>query len=229
MRPTESQPPLLSVEGFAVAAGGVPLLEGVGLTLGPGEILGLTGPSGCGKTTLLRAVAGLIDAARGQVRFNAKPRETLGWPQYRRRVVLVDQRPALIDDTVKANLARPFEYRTAQTPFPLARAGELLQRTGLDPERLGQAARSLSVGQQQRVSLVRALLLDPAALLLDEPTGALDEDSVSAVEGLIREEAHRNRIGVLIVTHDKALATRLCDRQIDLKNHAVSKTAGSVP
>lgn len=226
MNPADGHSPLLALNGYAVAAGKRRLLEGLDLTLDPGQLLGIIGPSGCGKTTLLRAVAGLIDPAHGEVRFNGTPPGAEGWPNYRRHVVLLDQRPALLDATVEENLARPFTYRSARGGFPRSRAMDLLQRAGIDPGRLSQGARSLSVGQQQRVSLVRALLLDPAVLLLDEPTGALDEDSVAAVETLLREESQRTPFGALLVTHDKSLAARLCDPCIDLGDY---EARGPVP
>jgi len=214
-----SQPrssPLIAVQGCAVASGGVRLLEGVDVTAHAGELVGLTGPSGCGKSTLLRAIAGLIDPAGGEVRFQGQAPEEMGWPEYRSRVLLVAQRPVLLDKTVEENLARPFTYRRAAVIFPRERAESLLERLGLGNGRMGQPARSLSVGQQQRVCLVRALLLRPDVLLLDEPTSALDEEAADAVETLVSEEAATGRLSALIVSHDRAQVTRWCARTVDL-------------
>lgn len=213
---TNTERPALVVTGLAAQANGVPLLEKVELAVDPGCLVGLTGPSGCGKTTLLRTIAGLIDASAGSVRVGDVPPADPGWPAFRRSVVLVDQQPVLLDTTVQENLSRPFSYRSTRGPFPAERVEDLLERVGLGADRLSQAALSLSVGQQQRVCLVRALLVEPAFLLLDEPTAALDAENVSAIERLIREETTQHEIGALIVTHDRDQAARWCDESIDL-------------
>jgi len=218
---------LLRVADIAVEAGGVRLFAGLSLELGEGERVALTGPSGCGKTTLLRAVAGLIDPCAGEILLHGRPPETFGWPAYRRQVVLVDQRPILFDETVRFNLEKPFTYRTAgATPWPAARAAELLEAFGLGARRLDQPARSLSQGQQQRVALVRALLLAPAILLLDEPTSALDPESVELVEERLVAEARGQGLGALVVTHDRHQAHRLCDRVLDLQPYMVAPGGG---
>lgn len=210
---------LLTLQGLAVAANGVPLLSRIELALAEGERVAVHGPSGCGKTTLLRAICGLDDPTQGTVRLRGQTPAAIGWPAFRRKVTLVQQRPVLVAGSVAANLRRPFTYRSATFPFPAARARELLDRLGVGAERMDQSAESLSVGQQQRVSLVRALLVAPAVLLLDEPTSALDADAVGAVEGLVREEAEREGRAALIVTHSAEQARRWCDRTLDLAPH----------
>ena len=113
---------VLRLHRFGVAAGQRLLLEGIDLELHRGELLALRGPSGCGKTTLLRAVAGLIDPAAGEVELSGVCPAELRWPCYRRRNVLVDQQPVLFPGSVRENLARPFRYGTATRPFDPARA-----------------------------------------------------------------------------------------------------------
>ncbi|MDY7110364.1 MAG: ATP-binding cassette domain-containing protein [Planctomycetota bacterium] len=210
---------LLSTIDLAVSAGGTRLLEGITLKLHAGEMLALTGPSGCGKTSLLRAIAGLDDPDAGEVRFREQPPEHTGWPAFRRHVTFVHQRPVMLNATVEENLRRPFRYRHVAREFDRDRAVALLKDFGLGEEHLAQEARTLSIGQQQRVSVVRALLIEPAVLLLDEPTSALDEDARSAVENLLRREGHRNGRAALLVTHDREQARRLCDRSLDLREH----------
>jgi putative ABC transport system ATP-binding protein len=208
---------VLSLSRFAVAAAGRTLLAGIDLQLSGGELLAIIGPSGCGKTSLLRAVAGLTDPVEGEARLAGQCPADLRWPCYRRRNVLVDQRPVLRSGTVRANLERPFRYRTATGPYPAAAAQELLEQLGLGPDRLNQDARSLSQGEQQRVCLARALLLEPAVLLLDEPTSALDEEAAAATEQVVRREARHRGLAGLIVTHSRRQAERWCDRSFDLK------------
>jgi len=208
---------LLSIEDFAVSAGGVSLIQAFSLEVRRGKLVAVLGVSGCGKTTLLRAIAGLIDADRGAVRLKGRVPEEIGWPVYRRGVAHVEQKPVMLDATVRENLARPFAYRTARTPFPEGRAAELLGKLGLYGIAMDANARDLSGGQQQRVSLARALLIAPDVALLDEPTGSLDEESAARAEDLIRAETRERGMAALVVTHDKTQANRWCDRVINLE------------
>ncbi len=211
---------LFSFRAGAVQVAGVRLLQDLDIRLAPGERLAVTGPSGCGKTTLLRTLAGLIPAADGVLRLVDEEPETIGWPLYRRRAVYVDQQPALFDRGVEENLARPFGYRCGGGPFPKARAERLMQRLLLDPALMKRDAVQLSVGQKQRICLLRALLLDPHILFLDEPTSALDSDAVEAVEALLLELSAAG-LGLVMVTHDAVQAARLCGRRLDLVPHLV--------
>ncbi len=208
-----------------VIIGGVRLLCDVAFSVARGELLGLMAPSGRGKTTLLRTAAGLIDGGTGRILLHGRPPEHYGWPAFRRRVVLVGQKPALLDASVEANLRRPWRYASAAGTFPEAEAGALLERLGLDGAALSQQAHTLSVGQQQRVCLVRALLLEPDALLLDEPTSALDEDAAAAVEHTLREQAETRGMAAVVVSHDRAQMARLCARSVELAPYQCGEAA----
>jgi len=156
------------------------------------------------------------------VRLQGQSPAGIGWPRFRRRVVLVDQRPALLPGSVLQNLARPFQYAIATSAFDPGRARRLLERLGLATDLLDQPARTLSQGEQQRVCLARALLLRPPVLLLDEPTSALDEAALAKSEQIVRELAERRGVAALIVTHLAAQAARWCDRIFHLEPHIVT-------
>jgi ABC-type multidrug transport system ATPase subunit len=211
---------VLEVRSLSIGVAGRTLLADLSFEAPAGARVGLLGPSGCGKTTLLRGLAGLVDPLGGDVRLDGATAGAVGWPQWRRQVTYVAQQPYMLDGDVRANLARPFGYRGAGgRAFDEARSRRWLERVHLDPACLTQEARTLSVGQRQRVALVRALALEPRVLLLDEPTGALDAGAAEAVEALLVE---RNEVGaaVVLVTHDRAQAERWCTRVIDLGAHA---------
>jgi putative ABC transport system ATP-binding protein len=219
--------PLLDVADLTVRAGGAPLLVGIALRLEPGELVAVTGPSGSGKTSLLRTLAGLVGDGGG-VRLRGQEPQAIGWPTFRRRMILVDQQPVLVPGTVGENLARPFAYRHAGLAFDADAARTLLARLGLARVALTADAQTLSVGQQQRVALARALLLASDVLLLDEPTSALDAENARRVEETIRREAVRNGLAALVVTHSVEQARRWCDRRIDLRPFtAANPHAGS--
>ena len=213
---TEASEALLSLRGLSVSVVGRRLFSDFSVELRPGEMLGVTGPSGCGKSTLLRVAAGLEDADEGTVTLKGRDAGQHGYAQFRRNVVLVSQKPMLLDATVADNLARPFTYQVSRGSFPSDRAEALLERMRIEATALHQDARTLSVGQQQRVCLIRALLVEPEVLLLDEPTSALDEDAVGAVEELLTEYVSQGQKAALLVSHDRAQVARWCHREARL-------------
>jgi ABC-type iron transport system FetAB ATPase subunit len=203
---------------------GAPVLKDVDIALEREVLLGILGPSGCGKTSLLRTIAGLDDAADGEVRLRGRSPEEIGWPVYRRTVTLVQQQPVMLDDTVLENLARPFRHRSVSRPFDRGIAVDLMETLGLTEHCLGQQARTLSVGEQQRIALLRAILIGPEVLLLDEPTSALDEESETIIEQVLRLQVRRDGRSAIVVTHDRRQAERLCDVRLDLQPNAIAST-----
>lgn len=209
---------LLRVANLQVAAAGRVLYGAVNFELARGERLAVAGPSGSGKTTLLRLLAGLSSPARGEVRLQGQTMAEVGYPQWRRRVVLLQQRPVMLDEDVGANLRLPFEFASVTSPWPEAQVREWLALLGLDLDAiLEQPARDLSVGEQQRVALVRALSLQPQVLLADEPTSALDGTSAVVVEELLRRRCAAAGLACLVVSHDEPWLARFCGRRVALQ------------
>lgn len=172
------------------------------LTLHAGECVALTGASGSGKSLLLRMLAEL-DPCTGDVRLDGRPREHWPAPQWRRQVVYSAAEAAWWDERVRDHFA----------PDTVAAARELTSRLGLAPEKLLVPVAQLSTGERQRLALVRALALDAPVLLLDEPTGAVDEVTTAKVEAVLRERL-AGGVALLLVTHDLRLAARLATRQL---------------
>jgi putative ABC transport system ATP-binding protein len=209
--------PLFSLRGVEVARAGVDVLRGVDLDVAVGAT-GLVGPSGSGKSTLLRLLNRLADPARGRVRYRGGDVRELDPLDLRRRVVLVPQLATPLPGSVSENVraARAFSSRA---PEPDVAAS--LRLAGLDPGFARRPADELSVGEQQRVMLARALALDPDVLLLDEPTSALDEAARTDVETTLLACKRELAMSMVVVTHDRAQADRLTDRIVSLEGGQV--------
>lgn len=213
---------MLSIRNLTVSRGGKILIDRFNLDLNSGELAGITGPSGCGKTTLLRTISGLITPPAGNILLDGKPVWSHGWTNFRRLVTYLNQTPVLLNNTVEFNLSQPFRYSISKsTYFDKQKAEELMLKVGLESEVLTQQTSTLSVGQKQRVCLVRALLVQPRVLLLDEPTSSLDEAATAAVEDLLIRLAKDRGTSAVVVCHDNLQANRLCSRIVNLQNFIV--------
>jgi putative spermidine/putrescine transport system ATP-binding protein len=189
---------------------GVTALDGLSLTLAPGELVALLGPSGCGKTTAMRLVAGLEEADSGRVVFGG--RDVTNLPANKRDVGMVFQAYSLFPHmTAQQNVAFGLSLHKVASAERRKRAGEMLELVGLSAH-AHKYAHQLSGGQQQRVALARALAIQPTVLLLDEPLSALD----AKVRSRLRDEIRRVQLEVgtttLFVTHDQEEALAIADR-----------------
>jgi ABC-type multidrug transport system fused ATPase/permease subunit len=202
-------PPRIETQELTVARGGRVLARGIDLAVGAGEVLALVGPSGVGKSSLLRCLVRLDEPAGGRVLVDGTDAREIEPCALRRRVGLVTQAPVMLEGDVRANLAYGLEDPDE------AALGEALAATGLDAAFMDRTAQELSGGESARVAVARALARDPSALLLDEPTAALDAVATAAIEELVGDLAARG-LGILIVTHDDAQADRVAGGRIEL-------------
>ena len=172
-----------------------------------GECVAVRGPSGGGKTLLLRAIADL-DHNEGTVCLEGRDRATISGPEWRRLVGYVPAEPGWWAETVGNHFA------------DWAAAAALLEHLGFSDETKTWQISFLSTGERLRLALIRALIMRPKVLLLDEPTAALDAASAAAVEALMSSRM-RAGLGVLWVTHDPAQARRMARRQLLVENGCV--------
>jgi putative ABC transport system ATP-binding protein len=196
---------LFELENVELIRAEKPVLRGLDARLPEGASC-VAGPSGSGKSTLLRLLNRLSDPAAGRVLYRGEDVRELEPLALRREVMLVPQLPALIEGSVADNVR--FAARLG------ARQGDVervLDLAGLDASYADRDAAKLSVGEQQRAMLARALVGEPRVLLLDEPTSALDEGARAAVEGTLRDLRERLDISTVLVTHDLEQARRMAD------------------
>jgi putative ABC transport system ATP-binding protein len=211
---------LFELDAVAACRDGALVLDGVTAQVGDGATC-IAGPSGAGKSTLLRLLNRLADPDRGRVLYRGRDVRGLDVLGLRRDVCLVPQLPALVDGTVADNVALGPKLAGRRADVPRA-----LELAGLDPSFAGRDAARLSVGEQQRVMVARALALEPAVLLLDEPTASLDAASRDAVEATLLDLRERPGLSYVMVTHDPAQAERLAERVLRLEHGQVVEAAG---
>jgi putative ABC transport system ATP-binding protein len=206
--------PLFELDRVSLTRGERPVLRDLNVAIEPGATAVL-GPSGSGKSTLLRLLDRLADPDEGTVRFHGTDVRELDPLELRRRVGLVPQLPAPVPGTVADNVC--FGPRLHGQDLDPERP---LRLAGLDPSFAERDALRLSVGEQQRVMLARALALEPEVLLLDEPTASLDSAATRAVEDALRD---LHGLSFVLVTHDREQAERLAERTIKLEAGRVTK------
>jgi len=213
------------VKSYPVGGRSLTVLRDLDLEVEAGEMVAIVGASGVGKSTLLHVLGGLDRVDQGQIAIDGLELTTLPDAQVvafrNRRVGFVFQFHHLLPEfTALENAEMPM--RIARMPMAEARsrAQALLRRVGLD-ERLTHRPGTLSGGEQQRVAVARALVMQPAVLLADEPTGDLDEQTADALHALLREMHNAYGLTSVIATHNMRLAAA-CDRVLRLENGRLS-------
>lgn len=210
---------MLEVSQLDVVIASKPILENVSLEVADGEIVAVLGPSGSGKSTLLRAIAGLIEPATGDIRWDG--RSIVGLPTHRRGFGLMFQGYALFPHmTVAENVG--FGLKMAHRDDPRA-VEEALSAVGL----AGFADRqveSLSGGERQRVALARTLAPEPELVMLDEPLGALDRNLRQKLVVDTRKVLEEREVTAIVVTHDREEAVALSNRLALMRQGTIVQT-----
>jgi len=205
--------PALAIDGLSVEYDEFVALDDVSLTVAPGESFGLVGESGSGKSTLLRAVAGLAPVSSGTITVDGQKLGAKRDKAFYRKVQMVFQDPygsLHPRQTVDRLLLEPLAiHGFADTEGRIVRA---LDEVGLGASFRFRYSHQLSGGQRQRVAIARALILEPSILLLDEPTSALDASVQAEVLNLLEQLRATRNLTFVMVSHDLAVVTHMCDR-----------------
>ncbi len=182
---------------------GRPVLDGASFCIPKGAFALVKGPSGIGKSTLLRLCCRLEEPRSGLIRFDGVALAEMDPPSLRRKICYMQQTPTLAPGSIGDNLLIPFGFRSSRgTPPPTdEKIREFLDEFHLSEFGPEDPASTLSVGQKQRVCMIRTLLLNPEIMLLDEPTSALDPKSAEIVLNRAQDANRRKNVTILMITH----------------------------
>ena len=214
---------VLSLRNLRQRRGGREVLRVDELDIAASERLAVLGPNGAGKTTLLRLLAAIDMPASGTVLVDGVP-TTPGAVELRRRVAYAAQRPGLLTTSVRRNVELPLRWRRVGRAERREAAGAALERLGV-AHLAERPAAALSAGEAQRVNLARALALDPAVLLLDEPAAALDAESRAAFLADVERALDTRGPTVVHVSHRPEEALRMAGRVAVLVDGAIRQLA----
>jgi osmoprotectant transport system ATP-binding protein len=213
---------MVELIGVSKRYGDHEVLHRLDLTIEPNLVTALIGPSGCGKSTLLRIVLGLIQPTTGTVAVDGRIVNAESAQSIRQRIGYVVQDGGLFPHlTARENVCLMPRYLEMPTDRLIQRLDELTELTQIRPALLDRYPAELSGGQRQRIGLMRALVLDPELLLLDEPLGALDPLVRAALQTDLRHIFQVRGKTVIFVTHDMGEAAYLADNIVLLREGRV--------
>ena len=216
---------MIKIENLSYAYTDTPVLKNISFQIQENEMVGLLGLSGSGKTTLLKILSGLLQPDSGVYTIESNKAYENG----KRNRMLVDELGVVFQDynlfmhlTVLDNLVLPYRLRFKKNKEESQKVAiELLSQFGLE-EHLSKFPNECSGGQQQRIAIARALILNPRVLLIDEPTAALDQENTLIVSELLRD-LNKKGLTVIVITHDIPFAQSICRRVIELKQGEITQ------
>ena len=197
------------------------ILKDISFTVQKKEIIALLGPSGSGKSSLLKSINMLNTPSCGQIKYHNNDIQEISPMALRKKIGYVLQKPTLFGNDVMENLKYPCELH--QKVFDINLVEFYLKKVNLKPDILEKKPNELSGGEQQRISLVRTLLLEPEIILLDEVTSALDEDNTLLIEELIKYENENNELTVIFISHNNEQAKRLAQKVIYMEEGVIKE------
>ena len=212
---------ILKIENLNLEIGTVKILKDISFTVQKKEIIALLGPSGSGKSSLLKSINMLNTPSCGQIKYHNNDIQEISPMALRKKIGYVLQKPTLFGNDVMENLKYPCELH--QKVFDINLVEFYLKKVNLKPDILEKKPNELSGGEQQRISLVRTLLLEPEIILLDEVTSALDEDNTLLIEELIKYENENNELTVIFISHNNEQAKRLAQNVIYMEEGVIKE------
>lgn len=200
-----------------------PLYSNLSLTLEKGGFYLIQGASGVGKSTLLKLMNRMEEPAGGELFFNGHPFNTIPVTTLRTSIIYIQQTPVVLDGTIKENLLLPFSFRANKdlNKPDDKKLESLLEDYSLDNISLDRNAKNLSVGQMQRLCLIRGLLLSPEIILFDEPVSSLDDKSSKIVESHAEQLCSEDGKTVVMVSHKTFIPQRVIPRIINVTSTGV--------
>lgn len=205
--------PLIAIQSLVLSREKHTVLTIESYTIQRGAVLAVVGPNGAGKTTLLMALARLLKPATGEILFDGASIWDISATEYRRRIALVMQDPLLFDRSVYDNVAMGLRFRGLPTSQIKPKVDHWLEKLGI-AHYARRNALKISGGESQRVSLARALVLEPDLLLLDEPFAALDPPTRLSLLNELRVILDAGKITTVFITHNLGEAKVLADRMM---------------